>query len=563
MLNILIIDNDNNNSNYWHQQLNSLELDRDEYILTVDNLETVKKNQPQIKVDCIWYSGDINNHIADIEYLQICFTHTPIFKVKKSNDTLLIDLFLSTDNKNINLDQLVTDSQAAIYNDTQSKAEIEFQGIVSCISDAILIYTENEILFSNALSQILMENTNNEALSIIKENEIAKKTPIVIHENNNACTYQVHYVPTVRNNKKATMVILNNITEQEKERTEFTLQIQDHVDAFTKINTELDKNQTRLQLILKSAGEGFWDWHIHKGEVFLSHRWKEMLGYQDDDISDTFNDWANLIHPDDLGSFLLKWSQFMENDLDCFNVEYRILCENGCYTWVEARGVKEVDKNGKANRLAGSHIDINKRKKIETELNQHRDDLEEMIAARTKELEKANRMLEGQAKLDGLTELANRRCLDETLEQEVLRAHRDNQNLCVLMLDIDYFKFYNDTFGHQEGDHCLKIVAKTISDSLMRPSDMVGRYGGEEFSAILPSTNIDGGLLIAQQISANIARIKTLKQNPHTGLPLSLSIGVACSSPDKRLSPEELIRASDDALYKAKEQGRNCIVCHK
>jgi len=357
------------------------------------------------------------------------------------------------------------------------------------------------------------------------------------------------------------MVVLNNITEQINERQQLTHQIQDHIDAFSEVNTELDKNQTRLKLLLKSAGEGFWDWHINEGDVFLSQRWKEMLGYENNDIDDTFNDWIHLIHPDDLGSFLLQWSQFMESELDHFNVEYRILCKNGHYTWVEARGVKEVGPDGKAIRLAGSHIDINKRKQIEIELSQHRNDLEEMITARTKELEKANRMLEGLAKLDGLTELANRRCLDETLEQEISRAHRNNQSLCVLMLDIDFFKFYNDAFGHQEGDHCLKIVAKTISDSLMRPSDMVGRYGGEEFSVILPSTNLDGGLLIAQQIFANIARIKILKSNPHTGQPLSLSIGVACSTPDKKLTAKELIHIADDALYKAKEQGRNRIVC--
>ena len=228
-----------------------------------------------------------------------------------------------------------------------------------------------------------------------------------------------------------------------------------------------------------------------------------------------------------------------------------------------SKGRKRNGQQWSGDKTGWLTIDINPRKEIEHELKQHQNKLEEIIAQRTNELEKANRILEGLTKLDGLTELANRRCLDETLEQEAARTKRDNTDLCVLMLDIDFFKYFNDTFGHQEGDRCLKIVAKTISNSLMRPGDLVGRYGGEEFTVILPSTNIDGGLLIARQISASIARIKTLKPNPHTGQALTLSIGIACSTPTNRMDANELIHTADSALYEAKNQGRHTIVCAK
>lgn len=172
-------------------------------------------------------------------------------------------------------------------------------------------------------------------------------------------------------------------------------------------------------------------------------------------------------------------------------------------------------------------------------------------------LEQANRELEYLANHDKLTELANRRYCDEYLDSEWLRLSREKSPLSVILCDVDYFKAYNDSYGHLTGDECLNKIARTISTAVRRPADLVARYGGEEFIIILPNTNSTGAIDVARLIQQEISR----RNIPHKASPIAdritLSYGIACSRPDNTFLARSLVDKADQNLYRAKQNGRN------
>ena len=174
-----------------------------------------------------------------------------------------------------------------------------------------------------------------------------------------------------------------------------------------------------------------------------------------------------------------------------------------------------------------------------------------------KTIEEQKKTLEHLSMSDGLTGIANRRAMDDKLLHEVQLSVRQKWPVSILLLDVDYFKAFNDNYGHSAGDKCLQNVAKTISQSMHRKSDFAARYGGEEFVCILPDTDDEGARLIAQQILAALS----LRNIPHNYSPaapfVSLSIGIATSLPEQLCSPEMLLKNADKALYMAKDQSRN------
>jgi diguanylate cyclase (GGDEF)-like protein len=189
-------------------------------------------------------------------------------------------------------------------------------------------------------------------------------------------------------------------------------------------------------------------------------------------------------------------------------------------------------------------------------LTRHQLELEALVAARTGELEESNRKLAALSTTDGLTGVSNRRGFDLALEAEWRRAARTGQTLALSMLDVDYFKKYNDHYGHQAGDQCLRTVADLIAAHGRRTSDLVARYGGEEFALLAPATDAAHAMEIAQGICEELARLAL----PHAKSPhgvVTISIGVATAMPDESVSWSTLIETSDKALYRAKQAGRN------
>lgn len=175
------------------------------------------------------------------------------------------------------------------------------------------------------------------------------------------------------------------------------------------------------------------------------------------------------------------------------------------------------------------------------------------------ELQKANFELKRIATIDGLTKIANRRFFDEFLQKQWKLMLRDKSVIGLIMCDIDYFKLYNDTYGHQQGDECLKNIATVINNSLNRPTDLVARYGGEEFVVVLPDTSQHGAMRIAETIRKNTELLKIEHRASDITPHVTLSLGVSSASPDNECTLQQLIAAADAALYKAKEQGRNRV----
>ena len=170
------------------------------------------------------------------------------------------------------------------------------------------------------------------------------------------------------------------------------------------------------------------------------------------------------------------------------------------------------------------------------------------------------RELERLAHSDGLTQIANRRYLDIVMEREWKRAERAHNGFSLIMCDIDYFKRYNDTYGHVAGDDCLRKVAQAISTTLRRPADFAARYGGEEFVVLLPDTDLNGALAVANQIRDAVAALQIAHEDGLSDGALTVSQGVASIVPTPVTSVLDLLDRADQALLRAKNAGRNCIL---
>jgi diguanylate cyclase (GGDEF)-like protein len=176
------------------------------------------------------------------------------------------------------------------------------------------------------------------------------------------------------------------------------------------------------------------------------------------------------------------------------------------------------------------------------------------------EVEQLNQSLSALALVDGLTGLPNRRLFDQRLELEWAGATRRNEHLALIMADLDYFKRFADRYGHVAGDECLRQVARTIRDCAQRALDLPARYGGEEFAVILPATDLDGAVLVAERIRSAIQDLAIEHRDGAPNEIVSMSLGVAVHSPQPSQSPDTLKSAADGALYRAKDAGKNRVV---
>lgn len=172
-------------------------------------------------------------------------------------------------------------------------------------------------------------------------------------------------------------------------------------------------------------------------------------------------------------------------------------------------------------------------------------------------LQTANRQLQRLATLDGLTQLANRRRFDEYLDQVWRIGVREQQPLSLLLCDVDFFKLYNDSKGHQTGDECLQQVARSLKCAVKRPADLVARYGGEEFAVILPNTHGEGALQVAEGIRSSVRNLAIVHPQSPISEYVTLSVGVSCTVPNQDSSWAALLATADSALYQAKGSGRD------
>jgi diguanylate cyclase (GGDEF)-like protein len=203
---------------------------------------------------------------------------------------------------------------------------------------------------------------------------------------------------------------------------------------------------------------------------------------------------------------------------------------------------------------------LEKLQESQIQLEEYAFTLEKKIAERTSALEIANLQLYRLATMDGLTQVANRRYFDEYWLQQWTLLQEEKQPLSLIIMDVDYFKNYNDHYGHLAGDECLRQVAQGMSKSLMRPQDLAARYGGEEFVLVLPHTPIEGAKKVAEGITSIIYNLNLAHAESQVSDRITLSIGVACVVPNADLTWEVPISLADKALYQAKQEGRNRII---
>ena len=297
----------------------------------------------------------------------------------------------------------------------------------------------------------------------------------------------------------------------------------------------LRDSQERFDLAVQGSSDGIWDWDIAADEVYLSTRFKNLLGYEDHELQGTFDGWASRLHPDDREATLTALHEHLDTRGVAFRAEHRLQCKSGEYRWFLARGQAIWNTAGDAIRMAGSMTDITYRKVAE---------------ARIQRL----------AYFDELTGLPNRRLLVDRLAQEMSSSRRHGLHGALLFLDLDKFKPINDTLGHAVGDTLLQEVATRLT-AQVRFEDTVGRLAGDEFVVLLPGLSEDAETAIAQsqtvaeKIRASLSKPYMLKGGSHR---VTSSIGVVLF-PGTADTADELLQMADRAMYASKKAGRNAI----
>ncbi len=249
-------------------------------------------------------------------------------------------------------------------------------------------------------------------------------------------------------------------------------------------------------------------------------------------------DWVDRMHPDDRDAtvnFCVSQSQAgVDHEAD-----YRALTSDGRYVWI--RDVVHVVRrpDGSVDSLIGFMFDISERKRTE-----------ERLARLQKELEDFSFK-------DGLTGVANRRMFDSVMEIEWANARRNRQPLSLIVLDVDYFKQYNDRYGHLKGDDCLRRVAEALSGAATRSRDFFARFGGEEFIFILPETDARAAAKVAERCRTLIFKQQIPHEHSPAGQLLTISLGIGTTVPTHDREPKDFIDEVDRLLYRAKQLGRN------
>lgn len=425
-----------------------------------------------------------------------------------------------------------------------------------------------------------------------------------------------------------------------------TKEIAQHIA--TKATQKLHTSEERLRFALEGSGDGLWDWNLKTNEVFFSKRWKEMLGFRDDEIANTLEEWKNRVHPQDLEQVYADIAAHIEGKSNVYINEHRVKCKDGSFKWVLDRGmIVSRDVDGTPIRMVGSHSDISERKEAQLKLEEYILIIDKNVISSTTDLHgritkvseafcdisgysknellgkshnivrhqdmpkaaykelwatiKAGNIWQGELKnlrkdgsiywvdvlitpikneqgdiisytsirqditdkkrieelsvTDKLTQLYNRLKLDEIFAMKLATAGRYNTPFSVIIMDIDHFKNVNDTWGHQAGDDVLKEFAAIIKSNV-RETDIVGRWGGEEFLILSSDTDLESATQLSQKLRELVSSFKFSFAGHKTA-----SFGV--SSYHAGDDEKTMVKRADEALYNAKAGGRNRVETEK
>lgn len=307
------------------------------------------------------------------------------------------------------------------------------------------------------------------------------------------------------------------------------------------MNSNLEPDHTVYKTLLESTKAIPWklDWATLQF-TYIGPQIEALLGWEQSSWK-TSDDWSSRMHPDDR-AWVVDYCIAKSLEGTDHEADYRALHKDGSYVWIRdfVHVIRHPD--GTAESLLGFMFDISERKKTE-----------EKLVVLQKELEELSFK-------DGLTGAANRRMFDTVMEVEWANARRNNQPLSIIMLDIDYFKQYNDFYGHIQGDDCLKRVANTLSDAATRSRDFFARYGGEEFVLVLPETDAEAAKKVAERCRSLVFKEQIPHAKSQVSQLLTLSLGVGTVIPAHSDGYMTFIDEVDRRLYQAKQKGRNCII---
>jgi len=301
------------------------------------------------------------------------------------------------------------------------------------------------------------------------------------------------------------------------------------ITLITQTEKDLQKTQEIISMAMQVANDGVWDWHIDTNLVEFDERYYTMAGYEKDEFEYSFDEWSKRVHPDDIEASVEQFELYLDEQIESYDVEFRFLRKDNSYMWIRARGkIVARDEKGNALRFIGTHSDITLQKEHES-----------------KTIYQAN--------YDSLTKLPNRLLSLDRLEQQCIKAKREHNHVALLFIDLDNFKIYNDTMGHEAGDLILIESAKRFL-SVIRDSDTVGRLGGDEFLVIL------GNIEDKTNLQNTVKKILSCFNDPFTimnkELTLGTSIGIAIY-PNDGTTTSELLKNADTAMYDAKAKGKN------
>jgi diguanylate cyclase (GGDEF)-like protein/PAS domain S-box-containing protein len=274
--------------------------------------------------------------------------------------------------------------------------------------------------------------------------------------------------------------------------------------------------------------------------TYVSPAAREVLGYEPAELIGGHG--LDLVHPDDHGRVKAAIAELGPAQ-PRLTFMLRMRRKDGSYIWIGS-SYRHLPQDG---GVVAVLRDIAKYKAVEVEL-----------ADTNEKLIDANLTLQALVNRDGLTGLANRRCFDTQLAEEFRRACRQGDPLALVLLDVDYFKLFNDRYGHQAGDDCLRRICAEVVSVLRRPGDLAARYGGEEIAVLLPATDQNGAIVIAGQVREAVAALRI----EHLGSPYGIatvSAGAWAVVPAVSDSAADLVAGADRALYEAKLAGRNMV----
>ncbi|MCM3691348.1 sensor domain-containing diguanylate cyclase [Neobacillus niacini] len=432
--------------------------------------------------------------------------------------------------------------KAIYYKNKAEISETKLWDLLKFSPEPIIVYQDEKIAFVNERFEKLIQSSSTEIIGksilhcvlpeyypILKKhlqdisegNKTLDRVALKINTTlNHVLDIEISSARIVYNNKPAVEVFLRDVTGRNK------------------LEEESRKNEELYRFITENTTDLISYINPNGCYGYISPSSKCMLDYNQDELIG--RNLYDLIHPDEVekvASLILQ----ADSELDFASFTHRLKLKDGRFIWLETNARTIRENSQKLEGIVAVSRDITER--IEKE----------------KKLHETNVMLRFMANMDGLTGIANRRFFDERLQEEWKRTKRKSLPFSAIMIDIDYFKKYNDNNGHLAGDDCLRQIAKTIKDTLKRPGDFAARYGGEEFVILLPGIDEQGAAHVAAMLQENVINLN-IPYIPTEHKPVvSISIGCATLIPNEKLNPEQLIKLADDKLYQVKESRMNQV----